>query len=240
MSRYISEFQTNIPAQYTFDAFSQYLTAEGYEFTNYHQESVFKKGKGLMTAPTFIKLVISDDLVVRMEAWIKFALLPGVYIGEMNLDGAFGFAMKKVLKERVLYLENMMLQAGAVPLAAQPAFVSGVIGTQPMRLLPQGAPQQTMQQPYAQPQQAAPQNMPYAQQPQQAAPQNMPYAQPPQQAAPQNTPYVQQPQQANAPQTMPYAQQPQQAAPQNMPYVQQPQQAAPQNMPYVQQNNTQQ
>ena len=217
MSRYISEFQTNIPAQYTFDAFSQYLTAEGYEFTNYHQESVFKKGKGLMTAPTFIKLVISDDLVVRMEAWIKFALLPGVYIGEMNLDGAFGFAMKKVLKERVLYLENMMLQAGAVPLAAQPAFVSGVIGTQPMRLLPQGAPQQTMQQPYAQqPQQAAPQNMPYAQQPQQAAPQNMPYAQQPQQAAPQN---------------MPYAQQPQQAAPQA---------DVPQTMPYGQQNNTQQ
>lgn|GEM_PF-927812 len=162
MPRYISEFQTNVPAQYTFDAFNQYLSMEGYEYTNYKNESVFKKGKGLATGPTFVKLTISDDLIVRIEAWCKFALLPGVYAGEMGLEGAAGMAVKKPLKQRIIYLENMLMQAGAIPLAAQPAFVSGVMGTQPYRFAqqnPQVDPQMIHQQQYMQQQQMMQQQM---------------------------------------------------------------------------------
>ena len=162
MPRYTSEFQTNVPAQFTFDAFNQYLSMEGYEYTNYKNESVFKKGKGLATGPTFVKLTISDDLIVRIEAWCKFAILPGVYAGEMGLDGAAGIAIKKPLKQRVIYLENMLMQAGAIPLAAQPAFVSGVMGTQPYRFAqqnPQVDPQMIQQQQYMQQQQMMQQQM---------------------------------------------------------------------------------
>ena len=134
MPRYVSEFQTTVPAQFTFDAFNQYLASEGYDYTNYKGEQVFKKGKGLATGPTFVKLFITDDLIVRIEAWCKFAILPGVYAGEMALDGAMGIAVKKPLKERVIYLENMLMNAGAIPLAAMPAFVSGAQPTQPYRL----------------------------------------------------------------------------------------------------------
>lgn len=144
MPRYISEFQTTVPAQYTFDAFNQYLSSEGYEYTNFKNEPVFKKGKGLMTGPTFVKLTISDDLIVRIESWCKFAVLPGVYAGEMGLDGAAGIAIKKPLKERIIHLENMLMQAGAVPLAAQPAFVSGVMGTQPYRFAQQNPQEDPM------------------------------------------------------------------------------------------------
>lgn len=158
MPRYTSEFQTNVPAQFTFDAFNQYLSMEGYEYTNYKNESVFKKGKGLATGPTFVKLTISDDLIVRIEAWCKFAILPGVYAGEMGLDGAAGIAIKKPLKQRVIYLENMLMQAGAIPLAAQPAFVSGVMGTQPYRFAQQN-PQMIQQQQYMQQQQMMQQQM---------------------------------------------------------------------------------
>ncbi|MBO4288567.1 MAG: hypothetical protein J5865_00510 [Lachnospiraceae bacterium] len=162
MPRYISEFQTNVPAQYTFDAFNQYLSSEGYEYTNFKNEPVFKKGKGLATGPTFVKLTISDDLIVRIEAWCKYAILPGIYAGEMGLDGAAGVAIKKPLKQRIIYLENMLMQAGAVPLAAQPSFVSGVIGTQPYRFAqqnPQVDPQAVQHQQYMQQQQVLQQQM---------------------------------------------------------------------------------
>ena len=53
MARYISEFQTNIPAQYTFEAFQQYLASEGYLYQMQHK------------GPIDIDKVISDykDLI---------------------------------------------------------------------------------------------------------------------------------------------------------------------------------
>ena len=167
MARYISEFQTHVPAQFTFDAFNQFLASEGYEYTNYKNEPVFKKGKGLATGPTFVKLLISDDLIVHIEAWCKFAVLPGVYAGEMDLEGAVGIAVKKPLKDRIIFLENMLMQAGAVPLAAQPSFVSGVMGTQPYRFAqqnPQVDPMMIQQQQFMQQQQQIQQQQFQAQQ----------------------------------------------------------------------------
>lgn len=36
-----------------------------------------------------------------LEAWIKFAILPGVYVGEMGTKGFVGALPKQLLKERV-------------------------------------------------------------------------------------------------------------------------------------------
>lgn len=60
-----------------------------------------KKGVGLLTAPQFLKLSVNNDGSYVLEAWIKFAILPGVYVGEMGTKGFVGALPKQLLKERV-------------------------------------------------------------------------------------------------------------------------------------------
>lgn len=63
--------------------------------------SIGKKGVGLLTAPQFLKLSVNNDGSYVLEAWIKFAILPGVYVGEMGTKGFVGALPKQLLKERV-------------------------------------------------------------------------------------------------------------------------------------------
>ena len=51
-----------------------------------------------------------------MEAWLKTALLPGVYAGEHGIDGVWGFAVKEILKGRVAQLQQLIMSMGARPL----------------------------------------------------------------------------------------------------------------------------
>ena len=37
----------------------------------------------------------------------KFALLPGIYFGEMGVDGAFAFIPKKKLRQRMAEIEGL-------------------------------------------------------------------------------------------------------------------------------------
>lgn len=60
-----------------------------------------EKGVGLLTAPQFLKLSVNNDGSYVLEAWIKFAILPGVYVGEMGTKGFVGALPKQLLKERV-------------------------------------------------------------------------------------------------------------------------------------------
>ena len=107
MARYINEISCLNPGEALFGEIHNYLFSEGYEYINYENEFVFKKGKGLMTGPTFIKVSFSP-VSVRIEAWMKFAILPGVYAGELGLTGFVGAAVKGPLKKRVAYIENMI------------------------------------------------------------------------------------------------------------------------------------
>jgi hypothetical protein len=40
-----------------------------------------------------------------LEAWLKFPILPGVYVGEFGIDGLFGVIPKRQLKVRVEAIE---------------------------------------------------------------------------------------------------------------------------------------
>ena len=101
-----------------------FLGKEGFALVTYRGESVWKKGHGLLTAPQFIKLEYAGG-VVHLEAWIKWAVLPGVYCGEMGLDGAMGFAVKAALRKRVDMLVALLYQPANIP--AQPAAASGAV-----------------------------------------------------------------------------------------------------------------
>lgn len=101
MARYIQRFATPYSAQEVANTFSSYLMSEKFEYVDLNGDKVWKKGHGLMTAPQYIKLTALNDGTYVLEAWIKFALLPGVYVGEMGTSGFIGAVPKGFLKSRV-------------------------------------------------------------------------------------------------------------------------------------------
>lgn len=116
--RFVADFQTSQTDEGIQYIVTDFLTREGFSYTNYNNELVWKKGVGALTAPQFIK-IYSQNGLVHLEAWIKFAILPGVYCGEMGLDGFFGIAIKKMLKSRVDMLIAILQQQRA-PVPVQP------------------------------------------------------------------------------------------------------------------------
>ena len=169
MGRTIRDFSFNGNTDALFNEVHTYLIGEGYEYLVFEGEQVFKKGHGLATGPTFIK-VSSSGGIVRLEAWMKYAALPGVYAGEIDLNSFVGAAVKGPLKNRFAWIEQLITRYGGSPVA--PGYF------------------QQPQQQYQQPQQ---QYAPAQQQPQQ------PPVQPQYQQPQQYQPPVQQPQQQYAP-----------------------------------------
>ena len=100
MAREIIRFSSPMPQQQVFDTFMRYFQIEGFEAHNEDGEQCLKKGVGLATAPQFVKITALGG-VYTLEAWIKFAVVPGVYAGEMDLKGFTGAVPKKQLKKRV-------------------------------------------------------------------------------------------------------------------------------------------
>jgi hypothetical protein len=107
MGRYTTDIQSPVAAEQAVMDVEKYLTSEGFKQVQHKGEPVWKKGLGLMLGPQFVKLAPSGNQV-HLEAWIKFALLPGVYLGEMGITGAFGMIPKKKLKKRVEAIEGLI------------------------------------------------------------------------------------------------------------------------------------
>ena len=236
MGRYRNEFILRGPSDQAIGQINSYLHGEGYEYTNFKGEMVYKKGHGIMSGPTFVKIETFGERVI-VEAWIKFAALPGVYCGELGLDGFVGVIPKSMLQTRVQTVENILRSHGATG-AMQQNFAQPA--PQQPNYAPQNFAQPAPQQPNYAPQnfaQPAPQQPNYAPQnfaqpaPQQPnyPPQN--FAQPaPQQpnCAPQNfaQPAPQQPNYPPQGYVPPLTQQGQMPATPDYPYWQNP------NRPY--------
>lgn len=109
MARFMTDFQANRPDDQVRQVVMDYLGKEGFHYTTVKGEPVWKKGMGLMAAPQFVKAECQDGRV-HIEAWLKYALLPGVYVGELGLKGFFGIAIKKALKSRVDTLVQVLSQ----------------------------------------------------------------------------------------------------------------------------------
>ena len=139
MPRTIKDYQFTGSQEQLFAAVHSYLMSEGYEYIIYRGETVFKKGHGIASGPTFIKISFGQDLV-RLEGWLKFAALPGVYAGESDLTGMMGFAVKGPLKKRYAWIESMIMQGGGrflgvpnnpTPLPASPFMPAAAQSTDP-------------------------------------------------------------------------------------------------------------
>lgn len=145
--RYHNEFKFNHPIhEQLFADIHQYMLNEGYEYRNFEGENVYKKGKGFNMGPTFLKIMADQNHIV-VEAWIKFAILPGVYAGETGIDGVFGAVPKSMLAGRVHTVETMIINNGGIATGA----TSAAPGGNPQPQQPQQPPVQP-QQPPVQPQ----------------------------------------------------------------------------------------
>lgn len=107
MARYIRNFQSTVAPQTIHSVINQYLISEGYEYINYDGENVYKKGKGALSGPTFFKFSYCNN-TVRMETWMKYAFFPGVYVGELGVNGFVGCAAKGPWKKRISNIECIL------------------------------------------------------------------------------------------------------------------------------------
>lgn len=111
MSRFRTQIQLNKPADFVDYIMQDFLGKELFNFRELKGEGVWQLGQGFLSCPQVIKYTYQNGLLT-LEAWLRFALLPGVYIGEMGLTGFYGAALKSVLKNKVnnlLYLLNQPL-----------------------------------------------------------------------------------------------------------------------------------
>jgi hypothetical protein len=107
MSRYVTDIATSATADEVDRIVSASLTSEGFGRAAYGHEQVWKKGHGI-SMPQFIT-VAGDEGHAHLEAWLKYPILPGVYVGgEMDMEGKLGFVMKKKLREQVEHLEQAL------------------------------------------------------------------------------------------------------------------------------------
>lgn len=170
MARFVADMPTGKPDDMVQFIVQDYLTKEGFKQILYKKtEQVWKKGNGLLTAPQYIK-VLTNQGNVHLEAWMRYVILPGVYVGEMDLSGGWGFAVKALLKNRVDALARLLYQPIPAP---SPAVVPQVVDGAPVQGTDPGSaaygqpvqnnmqppvPNQPVQPPYA----GAPAANPYA------------------------------------------------------------------------------
>ena len=105
--RYQQVFPANRSDQEAQNVIAQYLSQEGFTSTQYKGEAVWKKGMGFFAGPQYIKAYCQNGQV-HLEAWMRVALFPGVYVGEMGMNGIVGGLPKKVLRDRVKMLTQLL------------------------------------------------------------------------------------------------------------------------------------
>lgn len=117
--RYTTQLSINQPEDFVTLIVNDFFNKEGFKYVNYKNEMVWKKGSGILTAPQYIKIVYQNGTVF-LDAWLRFAILPGVFVGEMGLDGFVGVIPKQALKSKIDALMALLAQNGAA-YAQQPA-----------------------------------------------------------------------------------------------------------------------
>lgn len=127
------------------EAFRQvkgYLESQKFKYVIYRGESVFQKGIGFWKAPTFIRIGFGPGAVL-VEAWIKQALLPGVFVGEYGMTGFVGCLAKGTMKRCVPEVERILREVAAQTPPPEP------VGDP--EAVPAPVPEQTVAQPMYQP-----------------------------------------------------------------------------------------
>lgn len=109
MARFIKDYETNKSPETLQKIIDEFFQKEGFKKYIDRNEEVWKKGMGILIGPQIMKVVI-DGSKVHLEAWTKFAILPGVYAGELGVTGFIGGLPKKLLRDKIELFEKVILQ----------------------------------------------------------------------------------------------------------------------------------
>ena len=98
-----------------------YLSAEGFKQETYKGVLAWRKGNGILTGPQYVIISYGPDFV-QVEAFLKFAILPGVYAGEMGANNGFvGAIPKSMLLRRISTIEQYIYSLWQQPHAPSPS-----------------------------------------------------------------------------------------------------------------------
>ena len=121
MPRHIEQHKfASMYAEPLFYEIKAYLEYEGFEYVNYKGEYVFQKGEGWITAPTFVKISINGD-TLQLETWLKYAILPSVFVGEIGLKGFIGCAVKGTMKRVIANVPGIVAKYSGMQPQFSPA-----------------------------------------------------------------------------------------------------------------------
>ena len=109
MSRYIRNEAIGKPADFVDFIMSDFLQKYGFTLVKINGEMVYQKGKGLFEMPQYFSYRYANG-IFHIEAWVKFAWLPGVYGKEKDLSGVVGSIPKKAYKESIDELIRVLYQ----------------------------------------------------------------------------------------------------------------------------------
>ncbi|MFH1198111.1 MAG: hypothetical protein V1720_20585 [bacterium] len=107
MSRFIKDYQVSKSAGEIQNIINNFISKEGFKEYLYKGKNVWKKGVGLAVGPQFMDFQVTDGKV-HLEAWAKFAILPGLYAGEMGIEGLIGKIPKNLLKKKIEEFESLL------------------------------------------------------------------------------------------------------------------------------------
>lgn len=120
MPRYVKDLPLAMSPEQAGGVISSYLQGQGFSFITEKTENVWKKG-GALAIPQFVRAEPAEGRV-HIEAWVAaLSIIPGVYTGEQGLEGAWGFAIKGMLKKTLAELEDRLGQGVAPGVFAPPA-----------------------------------------------------------------------------------------------------------------------
>lgn len=107
MGRYVRQVQTALSPQQSITVINNFFAANGFSQYNYNNELWFKKG-GVFLGPRVMRALVYGNTVV-IEGFVRYAILPGIYVGEFNSNflGAIPYSMlKKSITDLTTQLSN--------------------------------------------------------------------------------------------------------------------------------------
>ena len=111
MAKFIRDYDIGQNGEAVFNDINAYLVSEGYKYVKYKGQDGFKKGNGFVSGPTFFKLTFYGS-VLRLETWLAYAWLPGVYSGEIGPDDFVGAAVKGPWRSRIAAVDATVRRYG--------------------------------------------------------------------------------------------------------------------------------
>lgn len=109
MSRYIRNEAIGKPADFVDFIMSDFIQKHGFKLVKINGEMMYQKGKGLLEMPQYFSYRYMNG-VIHIEAWVKFAWLPGVYGKENDMSGFVGSVPKTAYKEDIEELIRVLYQ----------------------------------------------------------------------------------------------------------------------------------